>query len=164
MSPEQLRSAKDVDPRSDVWAMGVTLYQALTGKRPFVAQNVGALILCIVETVPPAPHILRPEIPAMLGDAVMRCLQRKPSDRFQNMFELAMALAPFAPPRCHALYDRIAANCEPHALAYSGFTAHGSEYPRDFIIESINEINSCDPCPVFIHSCTNMRAWRSVAM
>ncbi len=110
MSPEQLRSARDVDGRSDIWSLGVTLYQALTGKKPYVAENLGALILCIVETVPVALNVVRSDVPPELSNAVMRCLQRNPKDRFQNMFELAFALAPFAHPRCHALLNRIQAN------------------------------------------------------
>lgn len=120
MSPEQLDSARRVDARSDIWSLGVALYEALTGTRPFVSDNLGGLIMCILDTVPELPSTVRADIPLPLSQAVMKCIQRRPEDRHQNVFEVATALAPFAPSRCHVLLDRIAANCRIVAITKRG--------------------------------------------
>jgi serine/threonine-protein kinase len=96
MSPEQLRSSKSVDQRADIWAMGVILYELITGTLPFMGENLGELFAAILET-DPAPLRTRAEnVPPGLDDIVLRCLQRRPEHRFQSAAELANALAPFA--------------------------------------------------------------------
>ncbi|MBK9263675.1 MAG: serine/threonine protein kinase [Polyangiaceae bacterium] len=111
MSPEQFESARRADVRSDIWSLGAALYQALTGKPPFEADNLAELVMMIMDNDAESPSTARPDIPVALGNAILKCLQRQPADRYQNTFELAVALAPFAPARCQVLLDRIAANC-----------------------------------------------------
>jgi eukaryotic-like serine/threonine-protein kinase len=96
MSPEQAQSSRDVDFRSDVWAMGVVLYELLTGVSPFGGTSVGEILHKIFLKEPPPPAELRPEIPAGLSAIVMRCLRKPREERFPNAYELAAALAPFA--------------------------------------------------------------------
>ncbi|TKD12459.1 serine/threonine-protein kinase [Polyangium fumosum] len=110
MSLEQFRAAREVDARSDIWSLGVVLYKALTGGMPFVADSLGSLIMVLMTEDPEPPQRHREELPAELGDVVLRCLQKHPADRFQSVAELADALAPFVPERSQALLDRIHAH------------------------------------------------------
>ncbi|MEO8799942.1 MAG: serine/threonine-protein kinase, partial [Polyangiaceae bacterium] len=101
MSPEQLRSSKDVDQRCDIWAFGVILYQLLTGAPPFMGDNAVALFAAIQESDPPTMLGIRSDaaITAELEATVLKCLKRKPADRFASLAELAVSLAPFATSR-----------------------------------------------------------------
>ncbi|HEY1958843.1 MAG TPA: serine/threonine-protein kinase [Polyangiaceae bacterium] len=108
MSPEQLRSAKNVDARADIWALGVILYELLTGKVPFNGETLGELFIAILEQPPPPVMAIRPDVPQILSDAVMRCLQRQIEYRFSNVAELAQTLAPCAPARSFVSVERVA--------------------------------------------------------
>ena len=67
MSPEQLKSAKDVDERTDIYAIGIILYEALTGRRPYDADNLTELIVHIMTDQPPPLESLRPDVPPALA-------------------------------------------------------------------------------------------------
>ena len=99
MSPEQIRSLKYVDARTDVWALGVVLYVLLTGERPFDAGSFPAICARISHDTPASLRSLRPEIPAGLDALVLRCLVRSRHHRVQSVTELAQGLAPFGPTR-----------------------------------------------------------------
>ena len=107
ISPEQLRNSKRVDVRTDIWAMGVILYHLLTGKLPFVGETFGELFSAILEHTPARTTELRSEVPKALDDIVFRCLERDREARFANAAELAVALAPFAPPGANVSIERI---------------------------------------------------------
>ena len=96
MSPEQLRSSKSVDHRADIWAMGIILYELITGHLPFMGDSLGELFAAILETDPAPLRTRVPEVPPGLDDIVLRCLQRRPEHRIQTVTELAEALAPYA--------------------------------------------------------------------
>jgi eukaryotic-like serine/threonine-protein kinase len=93
MSPEQMKSTRDVDGRSDIWAIGVVLYELTQGSSPFVAENLGAMAIKVA-TEPPPP--MATMLPSGLAEIILRCLAKTPSQRFQNVAELAQALAPYA--------------------------------------------------------------------
>jgi serine/threonine-protein kinase len=96
MSPEQMRSSKNVDQRSDIWALGVILYELLTGHVPFEAESVPELCLKVVQDQPESPKATRPEIPEGLSAVVLKCLEKTASNRFSNVAELAAALEPYS--------------------------------------------------------------------
>jgi serine/threonine protein kinase len=95
-APEQLREAIAADARSDVWSLGVILFELLTGRTPF--EGSAASVIAKVMTDPvPWPLEIVPELPPELARLVLRALKRNPSERFQTMREMADALAPFGP-------------------------------------------------------------------
>ena len=96
MSPEQLRSSKSVDHRADIWAIGVILYELTTGQLPFLGDSLGELFANILETDPAPLRNHVPDVAPGLEQVVLRCLQRRPEQRFQSAAELIQALTPFA--------------------------------------------------------------------
>ncbi len=96
MSPEQVRGTRDIDARSDIWSIGVVLYELLTGALPFSGDTVGGVFAAILESPYSAMRILRPEIPDGLDAIVARCLARRREDRFANVAELARAVSTLA--------------------------------------------------------------------
>jgi serine/threonine-protein kinase len=119
MSPEQLRSAKEVDSRTDVWALGVILYELLTGKTPFGGNNYPELCASILGEAPIAIRDLRPEVPAELEAIVLRCLEKNASGRYGSVAELARALLPFAPASSRAQVERMERVSERAGLSIS---------------------------------------------
>jgi serine/threonine-protein kinase len=109
MSPEQLRSTATVDHRTDIWSLGATLYEILTGKPAFdPALTLPELVQAIVyEPVTPIRQ-LRPEVPEELAAVIERCLAKDREARFASAGEVARALLPFAPGRASGLVDRAA--------------------------------------------------------
>lgn len=110
MSPEQLRSSKQVDHRTDLWSMGVSLYELLAGRLPFGAPGDGVLTVVahILEDSPKKLTALRSDVPLGLQESIERCLAKDPADRFQSAADLAEALAPFASPHSAETLARIA--------------------------------------------------------
>jgi serine/threonine protein kinase len=91
MSPEQMRSARMVDARSDIWSLGTVFYELLENRKPFEADSFSEM--CVKVAVdPPAPMV---NAPVELQDIVLRCLAKAPEQRYQTMGELGHALVPF---------------------------------------------------------------------
>ncbi len=91
MSPEQVLG-QPVDGRSDIYSLGVILYELACGRRPFTGKALGTILTAIVQEPPPDPKVLAPEIPERLSRIIQKCLSKKPEDRFSSSKELAAAL------------------------------------------------------------------------
>jgi serine/threonine protein kinase len=87
MSPEQARGDRDLDVRVDMYACGVICYEAVTGRRPFLANNYNALLLQILSTKPRPARELRPDLPAAFARLIEKAMARKRDDRYQNATE-----------------------------------------------------------------------------
>jgi len=98
MAPEQMRSSKYVDERSDIWALGAIAYELLTRRVPFEAETLLDLCFKVAQEGCPPVHELRPEVPVALSDVVMRCLEKDPEVRWDDIGALATALEAFAAP------------------------------------------------------------------
>jgi serine/threonine-protein kinase len=91
MAPEQIVSAKEVDGRADIYALGAMVYQMLTGELPFRAENPGALVFAHLQKPAPDACSLVPELPAEIGDAIRKAMAKKPEDRFSTAMDFARA-------------------------------------------------------------------------
>jgi len=107
MSPEQMASSRDVDARTDIWALGAILYELLTGTVPFQADTITQLCVMILQQAPPSLRALRPDAPEGLERAIVRCLAKERTRRFATVAEFAHALAPFAPRRARLSIERV---------------------------------------------------------
>ena len=107
MSPEQMRSSKDVDARSDIWALGVILYELLCGAQPFRGDTMPELVVRIMEEPPPPLRSSRPDLPTGLEGVVARCLEKDRGKRFESVGEMAISLLPYAPKRSKISVERI---------------------------------------------------------
>ncbi len=95
MAPEQLISAKSVDPRTDVWALGCILFQLISGRTPFAATALAEVLASILRDEVPSLDAVQPDVPPGFAAVVARCLDKDPARRFQRVDDLAAALAPF---------------------------------------------------------------------
>jgi serine/threonine-protein kinase len=120
MSPEQLRSPREVNAQTDIWAIGASLYELLTGRVPFDGESVAELAEKLATKSPLPLRALRPEIPPGLEAVVLRCLERDRGARYQNIAELAVALLKFAPKGARAQVERISAIIRSTGLATTG--------------------------------------------
>jgi serine/threonine-protein kinase len=107
MSPEQMRTPKDIDTRSDLWALGMILFELTTGRPAFEADTMTELVLKVTSEPVPSIRTLRPDVPEGLEAVVLKCLEKDRTQRYPNVAELALGLLPFAPKRAKASVERI---------------------------------------------------------
>ncbi len=96
-APEQIALRGDVDARADVWALGAVLYELIAGRRAFDADSLESQLVASLSGALPPLTGPRGAVPRALEDIVRRCLRPERDDRFPSLYELAAALAPFAP-------------------------------------------------------------------
>src|SRR5262249_33401674 len=107
MSPEQMRSTRDVDARTDIWSLGVMLYMLISGRRPFQGESLPAMFVSIATDLPEPLAKIRADVPHGLDEVVRRCLEKDVDRRVQSMAELAHYLAPFGSPDARSSIERI---------------------------------------------------------
>ncbi|HKP63102.1 MAG TPA: serine/threonine-protein kinase, partial [Polyangiales bacterium] len=97
MSPEQCRGLpEEIDERTDVYALGIILYEMVCGQPPFMADGAGELMMLHMTADPEPPSHARPELPPALEDVILRALEKRREDRFPSMAEFGAALAEIA--------------------------------------------------------------------
>ncbi len=135
MSPEQLQKPREVDHRTDIWSLGVILFELLAGTSPFAGELLPELIVNITTREPKSLRALRRDDGASAGlEAVIsRCLRKNPSDRFADVGQLALALGPFGSRRAGLSVERAVS-----ILSYAGFA--DAARPPDVSVQS-------DPAP-----------------
>jgi serine/threonine-protein kinase len=108
MSPEQMRSSKHIDARTDIWGLGAIAYEMLSGHVPFEASSLMELCFKVAQEDAEDLAKLRPDLPAELCKGVMRCLEKDVEKRWANVAELAAAIEPFAGSREQGSAERVA--------------------------------------------------------
>jgi hypothetical protein len=108
MSPEQMESSKGVDARADIWALGVILFELVTGRVPFEGEAITELVLKIVTAAPPILLGAMPGVPPGLDPIIHKCLEKKRENRYASVSELANDLLAYAPARSKLSVERIA--------------------------------------------------------
>jgi eukaryotic-like serine/threonine-protein kinase len=112
MSPEQCSGRGNIDARSDIYSLGVVMYEMLTGTVPFVGEGFGDIVVAHITEAPRPPREIRPDLPAEWEQIVLRALEKEVDRRFQTMEEFGLALA-----------DPAAYAASPDAIARAGRVA-----------------------------------------
>jgi eukaryotic-like serine/threonine-protein kinase len=107
MSPEQALGEAEPDERSDIYSLGAVGYFALTGRPPFQDQRTVQLLIAHAQQTPDPPGQHRDDLPEDLEAVILRCLAKRPEDRFASVDELSEALG-----SCHCAQDWSAADAE----------------------------------------------------
>jgi eukaryotic-like serine/threonine-protein kinase len=108
MSPEQMSSSRDVDARTDIWALGVLLYELIAGQTPFHSETLPELYGRVLTGRPSPLRERRSDVPPELDAAILRCLHGDREQRWKDVAEFVGALAPHAPARARAYPERVA--------------------------------------------------------
>lgn len=120
MSPEQMKSSREVDSRTDIWGLGVILYELIAGVPPFDGDSIPELSAKVLLNEPESLQARRPDVPPELERAITTALAKNREDRFPTVSELSLALMEFAPRRTRATVERITRVMQVAGLSKSG--------------------------------------------
>ena len=126
MSPEQMASSRDVDARTDIWALGAILFELLTGRVPFQADTITQLCAMILQQRAEPLRNLRPDAPEGLQAVIACCLEKDRNQRYANIADFANSLAPFAPRRARLSIERVSRVVKASGLHISAPSIHES--------------------------------------
>jgi hypothetical protein len=170
MSPEQIKGAVDPDPRSDLYSLGISLYEMVTGARPFQGDSEYSIMAAHLETAPPPPIQLDPNLPAALSEIVLMALEKDPAQRFQTADAFRAALLsvrgsgqtvvrPAVPMATFAAAPVAVAPAPPAARSHRGlYIALGSLATIAVIVAAITQV------PKFRHTAAESAPAAAVAM
>jgi hypothetical protein len=121
MPPEQLESARTVDPRSDIWSLGVVLFELVSGRQPFEGPSLPHVFARILQGQPTRLDEVMPNAPDGFADTIAQCLKRDRDERYSSVAEFARALDPFASPAGRASIATIQSvwRRRDHAIVFS---------------------------------------------
>ncbi len=109
MSPEQLKNARDVDGRADIWALGIILFELVVGRTPFEAESMAELSANILTQAAPVPSQVAPSpLPDGLDAVILKALEKDREQRYHTVAEFVLALAPYAPRRMWPIVEKVA--------------------------------------------------------
>jgi serine/threonine-protein kinase len=131
MSPEQVRSAKAVDARADIWALGAIAFEIVTGVRPFEGETLGETFARILTDAAPTVKQFRPDVPDGFSAVVAQCLERRLEVRVQSIGELASKLMPYGRADAAESVERILRIC---GLAQTPLNELGRLDPRPALV------------------------------
>ncbi len=117
MSPEQIRSAKTVDARADIWSLGIVLHELVTGQHPFPAETPWDTMAMILSQPPVPARNQRADVPEALEAIVLRCLSKERGERFPDVASFAAALSELGSEQARISAERARATLEPPAEA-----------------------------------------------